>query len=496
MKSEYLPEGILRAMETLAEATRPYQAAVDALKNNTELFAALGNPLISKFGVIDTALARGVFDDRLAASVSDLLAPYHELIGAQETIKALGASFEGMIKPDVYASANAITARMADLVKPIADFQAMQSALEPLTRAREIVDTAWLKNNNRWLVDKTVLSKLNVGNLSGLSSAFSRLCSLEYETSLLDIAPNVLTSAASQIASITSAFERNLPVGWKFDDFLSTSSLLSDYCTLATRQHEMLQKATNPNDVSWRLGVLDAASKFVDRQIEWYLGFTDAIADEQISDSVEDISEADETAISLIPTHIGYTRWADKTPSDGLQESVIVVITEKGKRIADNILTINKLRLDLGEDRIFGLSETVVGGMLNLSTAVCSTEEQLGKIIDVLYFVFYENLKHIKIFIGGGDEARGDTMVREEDTYQCIFDVKTIRSDLRHDLDHGNPKDVKKKLKSVGDCYKEYCGNRPVKPRDFKKLQDRIYDKVLALEESLIQMMLSEVSEP
>ena len=33
MKKDYLPEGILKAMETLAEATLPYQAAVDALKH-------------------------------------------------------------------------------------------------------------------------------------------------------------------------------------------------------------------------------------------------------------------------------------------------------------------------------------------------------------------------------------------------------------------------------------------------------------------------------
>ena len=83
-------------------------------------------------------------------------------------------------------------------------------------------------------------------------------------------------------------------------------------------------------------------------------------------------------------------------------------------------------------------------------------------------------------------------MVRKENVYQCIFDVKTIRSDLRHDLDHGKPNEVKKKQKSVDDCYKEYCGNRPLKPKDFKKLQERVYDKVIELENALIQMMLPE----
>ena len=49
-----------------------------------------------------------------------------------------------------------------------------------------------------------------------------------------------------------------------------------------------------------------------------------------------------------------------------------------------------------------------------------------------------------------------------------------------------------KKVKSVGDCYKKYCGNRPLKPKDFKKLKERLYDKVIELEEALIQVMVSE----
>lgn len=126
-----------------------------------------------------------------------------------------------------------------------------------------------------------MLSGLNVGNLLGLSSAFSRLCALEHETSLLASIPETFTSAALQIASITTALEKEIPSGWKYDDLLSATTLISDYCSLATRQHELLQKASKPDEVSWRLGVLNAANKFFDRQFSWYLGFTDAIANEE-----------------------------------------------------------------------------------------------------------------------------------------------------------------------------------------------------------------------
>ena len=104
---------------------------------------------------------------------------------------------------------------------------------------------------------------------------------------------------------------------------------------------------------------------------------------------------------------------------------------------------------------------------------------------------FYENIEHIKFLIGDGDKNKGDEIIREQDIYQCIFGIKTIRSDIRHDLDHGSTKDRKAHFKRVGDCYKKYCGNRPIKPKEFKQLQDRLYDEVISLENHLISMLRS-----
>ena len=94
--------------------------------------------------------------------------------------------------------------------------------------------------------------------------------------------------------------------------------------------------------------------------------------------------------------------------------------------------------------------------------------------------------------IGNGDSKIGDELVRKETVYQCIFNIKTIRSDLRHDLDHGDTNSKKKKLKNVGICYKSYCGNRPLKERDFKILHEKIYDEILVLEDYLINMLTSD----
>ena len=302
--------------------------------------------------------------------------------------------------------------------------------------------------------------------------------------------PDTMISVSSQIASIYEAIKPSIPL----EDLIASTRLLDDYCALAIQQYEHIQRTTDHSAVEWRFDVLDAASKYVDRQTTWILGIADHLNDEDYTESAEkEFDHAESSAVSLIPTHIGYTRSknAQKTVSEGFEASSIVSITEKGKRITEGIIRINQLQLDGGNERIFGLSETVVAGMINIGTVVCTCNDHLGKIIDALYFIFYENLEHIKALIGDGDKEKGDLMVRKEDAYQSIFRIKTIRSDLRHDLDHGTPKDRKKKQLLVGDCYKLYCGNRPLREKDFKKLQEKLYDEMLALEEKLITYQVS-----
>lgn len=89
-------------MVSLAETTRTYQDAVDVIMQNTNLFVNLSNHLLNIFDVMESALARGFFDARLAQSISELITPYHVFSSVQTAITALGSSFEGKLKPEVY----------------------------------------------------------------------------------------------------------------------------------------------------------------------------------------------------------------------------------------------------------------------------------------------------------------------------------------------------------------------------------------------------------
>ena len=111
------------------------------------------------------------------------------------------------------------------------------------------------------------------------------------------------------------------------------------------------------------------------------------------------------------------------------------------------------------------------------------SEDDFGKMIDGVYMLFYENLEHIKTL-------DSDDAVRTEEVYQCIFRVKDMRTDMRHDYEHGKNSDISKKRKDIHECYKHYT-NRPVlqKQRDYVTLQKKLYDELLTLEDHLFDLI-------
>ena len=101
---------------------------------------------------------------------------------------------------------------------------------------------------------------------------------------------------------------------------------------------------------------------------------------------------------------------------------------------------------------------------------LCSTQDEFGIIIDGLYDFFYENLSRIK-------EVVPEEVVRNDAVFQ-LFHVKNMRTDLRHDYEHGSDGDIRKANRKIGDSYSHYAG-RPVllSSSDFMKVQDGLYNE-------------------
>ena len=118
----------------------------------------------------------------------------------------------------------------------------------------------------------------------------------------------------------------------------------------------------------------------------------------------------------------------------------------------------------------------------------CSTKEALGEIIDGLYMLFYENLEHIKEYVPDG-------AVRSDEVFQCIFRVKNIRTDYRHDNNHGDENKIRKKEMDIGESYSHYV-SKPVllSSNDYLKTQDMLFDEFDELADYMIDVVSKTIS--
>lgn len=440
-------------------------------------------PGLSQLGLAQSALDRGMFQEqaRLAREVELLCEPYRSaqaLIDSYDRSLAglMGTNFSELLQTERYAH-NIASAMQTALIPALeaqrVDITGMSSAL---MAAASAIDTSWMRIQPAWMVKASELLAIDTSGVE--CSGLTALIALEQETSCILAETDQITSVAAQIASITSAYS-GIADRWK--EIIAPYALLDGLEDIAYRQHFEIQKAGEVSE--WRLGLLDSASRFVDRQVTWTGELISGLQD-QIEDDGEEIEDIDEiSAVSLIPQYIGYTKRANvkTTPEEGLEKSSIVEVTEKGKRIVENAVTINELAASAGRKQIFKYTGKMMIVSSNIGSLFCSSREHFGTMIDGFYMMFYENLEHIKGL--SSDEA-----IRNEEVYQCIFRVKDMRTGLRHDFEHG--KNVDKKRRDITECYRHYTSKPAlVQQRDYVTLQRRMYDEFLALEEHLIGLL-------
>ena len=509
----------LQSYERLAQHITSTQAFSNQLSTAKQVLASIAKPLaieqvsqalsfkdrypaLFQLGQIQSALDSGAFKQwhGIEQSLQQMCEPFlsaRQLINAQEaSIAALmGTTFSDLMQVDRYTFGSTLSSGLlqSNLIPQLAEsYKLTVSALEMIPPAtmklssmgQALVDTTWMHRDVSWIVKTSKLIEISTEGIP--ESKLTELLSMEQQTCkmLTDSGYSSLPSIATQIASIGKAYS-HIPNHWK--EAIAPFSIINDLGNLALRQHEEMQKVGTISE--WRLGLLDAASRFVDRQVTWANDLVAGLHDEiEATDNVdipEETYQNIRSPVALIPQHIGYTnrRNITRSPEEGLEKSSIVEVTEKGKRIIENAVAINKLCAEIEHDVIFKYTNKFVINVSRISSTMCSSEESLGIIIDCLYMIFYENLEHIKKIVT--DEA-----VRNESVYQCIFRVKSIRTDLRHDYEHGSEKQIKKKRKDIMDCYRHYTNQPLLRTQgDYIMLQKRVYDEFIALEEHLIGLL-------
>lgn len=339
-------------------------------------------------------------------------------------------------------------------------------------------------------------SKWSVETISPVTAAISALtknitetqlsvlAALENKTSLLahDNGIAKITSVATQISSITGVLASQTDY---IKELIAPKTMLTDLQTIAMQAHKAIEVTGRLS--AWQLGVIDTASLMVDRQVNWASKICSAEFSVTPLPKIEDVAEVKPrvNVIALLPEDFKREKEKkeDITPVEALEKSPAFRISEKGKRIIDKVVAINRICERKGRDKLFKYTGATMRAAAAIGGTVCQTEETFGGIIDDFYEVFYENIEHIKAIVT-------DEVVRNEDVYQCIFRVKHMRTDLRHDYEHGKEKDIRNKDMAIGDSYKHYAG-KPIliTSSDYLTTQDKLYDEFDELVDHLLAVV-------
>ena len=125
-------------------------------------------------------------------------------------------------------------------------------------------------------------------------TSISSLLALEQETSRMMLDSDVLTSVSAQMASISKGLD-GLAEHWK--EIVAPLPMLEDLQALAAQQHKIMQRAGEISE--WRLGLLDCASRLVDRQVTWSEGFISEVQDQIDDTDAEEQAEEQSTFASV-----------------------------------------------------------------------------------------------------------------------------------------------------------------------------------------------------
>lgn len=402
------------------------------------------------------------------------------------SIPSLSKQFEEIYGPDTFSVLQSSLSRLSGNGEIWKSVEQTRDVLKTQSEAMKEGITRFLTSPSKWAIDSvnSLTSSLSSIAKSITEPNISVLAKLEAQTGLLanDQGISTMTSVASQLSKVSEVLSSQ---SRQIKELIAPSTMMSDLQSIATLVHQSIIDAGSIS--SWKLGVIDSASLLTDRQINWASRVYSTIYDERGSFKIEDLSDTAPrvNVISVLSEELEIEKKErdDVSPSEALKNSDSLRLSEKGKMLIDKIISINRLCERTGREPLFKYTGGTMAAAASMGGTICSTREALGDIVDGLYMLFYENLERIKKVVS-------DETVRKHGVFNCVFHVKNMRTDFRHDFEHGSESDIKKKNNDIGKSYAHYA-EKPVllSRKDYLRVQEKLYDEFGELVEYLFNRL-------
>ena len=317
------------------------------------------------------------------------------------------------------------------------------------------------------------MQALNISRLGGLERETAAIMKTAKMLTLMPVSSLQLAETLKPIASLSAELQI------KADSTLATSQLLKSYSAFVLAQHKSIQRDIDSADK--RLKMIEIATDMVQDHIS---SVCDYVTDKK--ESSEDIIgsevqvEKSKTAIQYIPSYLGYALKENSTCDleEEFQKSMICKIITGGKGIVSKIEYINDYYLSNGKKELFTPTNKTFRAISCLSTAFSVDDTTFGNVIDSLYMLLYE---------GSGDAKRVLEVLSDSECAP-LWDIKHIRTDFRHDIEHGDDKKYLAKMQLIGAAYNGICGkNKPLRQKDWVTAHCNLFIKVNKLLDLMIE---------
>ena len=368
-------DDMFRSLSCMAEE---YDRLVSPLTEQLKIsdrWHEITSPILRVAAMHDDVLeGMTAFDTSLARHLSMMTEPYQPILDNMAAIeKMMGTRFSELVHPQIYVPgiASSLTS-LASASGRLGNEAQISHAASGMAAIAE--QTAQVLKP--WQTDLGVISTFDT---TIDNSAFSRLVGMEKAVAGLSgvMAQNdQLTSVSAQIASLQQV---GLSDAWK--RAITPPDLLLGLNDFAVKQYEQIQKATDDRSIAWRLGLIDAASKFVDEQVAW--GSALAI------DTDEEAPEA-EIAVpdfSDLPVILGPAKRDNKDVEEAFDESQLVEITGAGKLIVQKAKVVNDFCKVRNIPSLFPESD-LLNWAMTLSGSFCRDADRLEDVLGTLNEMF------------------------------------------------------------------------------------------------------------
>lgn len=363
---------------SLSRMAEEYDRLVSPLTKQLGLYDRwyeIASPILRVVEMHDAVL-KGVtaFDTSLARLLSIMTEPYQPMLDNMAAIEnMMGTRFSELVHPQIYVPgiAPGLTSLSSASARLGKEVQIAHAASGVATIAEQTVQVV-----KPWQTNLGVISAFDTAIDD---SPFSRLVGMEKTVAGLSgvmAQYDQMTSVSAQIASLQQVA---LTDEWK--RAITPPELLLGLNDFAIKQYEQIQKATDDRSIAWRLGLIDAASKFVDEQVAW--GSALAIDTDEEAPKAE-IAVPD---FSDLPIILGSAKRDNKDVEEAFDESQLVEITGVGKLIVQKAKAVNDFCKVRNIPSLFPESDLLNWAMI-LSGSFCRDAERLEDVLGTLNEMF------------------------------------------------------------------------------------------------------------